>query len=275
MTPGDAIRLLRANPEYADLIRDSYLDENLFEAVERFWASAEFGEVQRILGGKPNGGVILDLGAGNGIASAAFAHSGARLVYALEPDPDQDVGRGAIARHAYGLPIEILEGVGEDIPLPDESVDIVYARQVLHHTADPGEVMRECARVLKPGGAFIACREHVVDNEDQLRAFLAMHPLHQLTGGENAWSLDVYIDAIQASGMELVQVLGPWDTVINAFPAVKTPQELDTYPVYLLKRRLGWLGLLVAGVPGVRSLVWIWLKRPTPGIMYTFVARKC
>lgn len=273
-TTEEAIRQLRRDSQWAELINDSYLGSDVFETSERFLASAEFAEVQKLLEGNVLGGRILDLGAGNGIASRAFAKCGAETVYALEPDPSDEIGRGAIRRLTEGMPIESTDGYGEEIPLPDEEVDVVYTRQVLHHTSDLPRVLRESARVLKTGRVFLACREHVVDNDQQLQAFLDSHPVHQLAGGEHAYRLDEYLEAIRSAGLRIEKVFGPWDTVINAFPAVRSLEELRRFPKVALERRFGRVGAVASLVPGVDSLVWRRLKQPKPGRLYTFLAVK-
>jgi len=273
MTIDAAVLRLRQDPKFAELIRDSYLEADTRASAERFRQSGEFQEVQQLLGYLCTG-TIVDLGAGTGIAAYAFSASGARLVYALEPDHSGIVGSGAIRRLTHGMPVEPIEAYGEKVPLLDSRIDVVYARQVLHHTQNLNQVLRECARVLKPGGIFLACREHVVDNESQLQAFRQQHPFHQLVGGEQAFPLDAYLDAIRLAGLQLKNVFGPWDTVINAFPGVKEQAELSHYPQQLLAQRLGRLGAWAGTLPMVCSLVWKWLKRPVPGRMYTFLAEK-
>lgn len=270
----ETIRLLRANPPYPGFVEDAYFDQDVSLAAERFSSSHEFAEVLHLLCGQVTGSRVLDLGAGTGIASYAFVRHGAARVFSLEPDPSEIVGWGAIDRLRPGLSIEIVPAYGEDIPLDSGSIDILYARQVLHHTRDLPRVLQECARVLRPGGLFLACREHVIDDEQQLAAFLRAHPVHQRAGGENAYRLDQYLSAISGAGLQVKQVLEPWDTVINAFPAVRSQAELHQYPHTLLRRKFGFAGAIAGHVPGIVALVWKRIKRPLPGRMYTFYATK-
>lgn len=121
---------------------------------------------------------------------------------------------------------------------------------------------------------MLATREHVVDDGEQLRVFLENHPVHVLAGGENAFALEEYVAAIQSAGLTLQHILGPWDSVINAYPAVRTPEELERVPRQRLESRLGFAGVLLDRLPGVRRLVWKRLKRPIPGRMYSFLAVK-
>jgi ubiquinone/menaquinone biosynthesis C-methylase UbiE len=270
----EAVRYMRSEPQYSDIVHNSYLSRDACDAAQRFSVSAEFAEVLNLLGKRVSGGVILDLGAGTGIASYAFCRAGAARVYALEPDPSEEVGRGAIERLPGGLSIQVIAACGEAIPLPDEDVNIVYARQVLHHAKDLPALLKECARVLKPGGIFLACREHVVDNERQLREFLRTHPMHQLAGGENAFPLEVYLNTIRNSALTINTVLGPYDSIINAFPGVRTMGELEVLPRLRLERRFGRWGGLASSVPLVNYLVWRWLKRSIPCRLYSFLATK-
>ena len=275
MTTDEAILYLRSDPQHAELIHDSYLEENAIECAERFHGSAEFREVRALVDSYINGGEVLDLGAGTGIASYALARSGARVVYALEPDPSDVVGQGVIRRLSEGLAIEIIEAPGEEIPLPDAAVSLVYARQVLHHTRDLTATVRECARVLKSGGRLFASREPVVDDEAQLQIFLDEHPVHRLAGGENAFSLQEYVAAIHAAGLKLEKMLGPYDTIINAFPELRTVEEVERFPQRMLDQKFGALGALIGHLPGVKGMVRARLNRyPTPGRLYSFLASK-
>jgi len=275
MTIEEAIKLLRLQPQYQELIHYTYLDEDTVSAAERFARSEEFAEVLRLVGDTVKQGIVVDLGAGTGIASYAFAVHDARLVLALEPDPSDIVGQGAVIKFSSHLPIQLVSAYGEAIPLTDGSVDLVYVRQVLHHTLDLDLVLRECHRVLKPGGYFLACREHVVNDEAQLQSFWMNHPIHQLTGGENAFTLAAYRHAITASGLKLVQEFAPFDNIINTYPNISAAGVEDLIRAKL-RRFFGSLGDWIGRLPGVdplgRSLV-NWRNR-TPGRLYSFLAQK-
>lgn len=274
LTVDDAVRHLRNDPEQVELVRDAYLGRNVRESAERFTNSAEFQEVRRILGAKLEGAAVLDVGAGTGIASYAMLAFGARRVIALEPDPSDEVGRGAIKRLDPDGRIEIVDGFGEEIPLDDAAVDVVYARQLMHHAQDLPRLASECARVLAPGGIFIGCREHVVDDAAEMEAFLAAHPIHRLAGGENAYSLPEYVSALRTAGFHLQEIFGPWDSIINAYPAVHSARELKDHARIALERRFGVIARYASLIPGVNWLVRSRIQRLQPGRLHTFVAVK-
>jgi ubiquinone/menaquinone biosynthesis C-methylase UbiE len=64
------------------------------------------------------------------------------------------------ARRRSSRPVKLIAGVGEHLPLPDASVDSVLLALVLCSVDDPVAVLREVARVLRPGGA-VCVLEHV------------------------------------------------------------------------------------------------------------------
>jgi 2-polyprenyl-3-methyl-5-hydroxy-6-metoxy-1,4-benzoquinol methylase len=274
ITTDEAVRRLRADPEWIDLVRDAYLGRDVDDSARRFSESGEFAEVKRILGRKLAGATVLDLGAGIGMAASAFAALGAARVIAVDPDPSDEVGRGAMARLAGRGEFEIVDGYGEAIPLGDKSVDIVYCRQVLHHARDLQQVLRECARVVRPGGIVLACREHVVDDDLQLRQFLDGHPVNRLAGGENAYRLAAYLDAITSAGLVVDHVFTPWDSIINVFPGARTQAEVEAVPMRKLVGRIGPIGHVAIHIPGVKSAIWRRIYKPVPGRMYSFLAHK-
>jgi len=55
--------------------------------------------------------------------------------------------------------VELLEGDVSALPLESASVDAAFANMVLHHAEDPGSMLREMARVVKPGGVVAVVDE--------------------------------------------------------------------------------------------------------------------
>jgi ubiquinone/menaquinone biosynthesis C-methylase UbiE len=273
LTLDEAVRELRRRPDRAEMVRDSYLGRNVIDSAARFKSSPEFCAIQALIGERLRGATILDLGAGTAIASHAFLESGARQVIAMEPDASEEVGQGAI-RRLNNARIETVGGIAEAIPLRSASIDIVYTRQVLHHTRDLKGALQECARVMRTGGLLLATREHVVNSQRQLRRFLRNHPVHRLAGGENAFQLLEYLDAIRATGLQIVRVLGPWDTIINAFPYARTNEELRDLPRVTLQRKLGRPVARLTRIKAFEWLVWRIIRREHAGRMYSFLAQK-
>ena len=130
------------------------------------------------------GATVLDLGAGSGVAASALLAVGAARVVAVEPDPSDSVGLGALARASVGREITPVRAFGEALPVAGGSMDVVYCRQVLHHTMDLASTLRECARLAPRRRLRVLAARHVVDDDAQLARFLADHPVHQLAGGD-------------------------------------------------------------------------------------------
>lgn len=167
----------------------------------------------------PEKGKVLDIGAGRGISSYAFAKDGWQVT-ALEPDPSDLVGSGAIRKlfQAAGLEGKVIGSKGEKLPFESGFFDVVYLRQALHHADDLPGFCREVARVLKSGGTFIATREHVLSKKEDLPRFLENHPLHRLYGGEKAYLLSEYLEALENAGIRIKKKLNPLESEINLFP---------------------------------------------------------
>lgn len=96
---------------------------------------------------------LLDVGCGGGYLSEEFARDGFEVVGV---DPAAASIEAARA-HAIvsGLEIGYHVGRGESLPFEDRSFDVVACCDVLEHVEDPGVVIREVARVLRPGGVFL------------------------------------------------------------------------------------------------------------------------
>jgi len=102
------------------------------------------------------GETVLDLGSGGGIdvfLSARRVSPGGKA-YGLDmTDEMLDLAREN-QKKAGVENVEFLKGEIENIPLPDNTVDVIISNCVINLSADKDAVLREAFRVLKPGGRF-------------------------------------------------------------------------------------------------------------------------
>ena len=102
------------------------------------------------------GEIVLDLGSGGGIDVLLSAKrvGPAGKAYGLDMT-DEMLALANENKHKAGAAnVEFLKGEIENIPLPDNSVDVVISNCVINLSADKDSVLREAFRVLKPGGRF-------------------------------------------------------------------------------------------------------------------------
>ena len=102
------------------------------------------------------GEVVLDLGSGGGIDVLLSARrvGPTGKAYGLDMTDDMLALARENQRQAGVDNVEFLKGEIENIPLPDNSVDVVISNCVINLSADKSRVLRETFRVLKPGGRF-------------------------------------------------------------------------------------------------------------------------
>ncbi len=96
----------------------------------------------------PPGSAVLDVGAGSCPYAQYFSHCSYKTMDFQQLARDQIRGRAG-----YGAIDYVCDAT--QIPVPDESFDAILCTEVLEHVAEPIEVIRECARILKPGGRLI------------------------------------------------------------------------------------------------------------------------
>jgi arsenite methyltransferase len=103
-----------------------------------------------------SGEVVLDLGSGGGIDVILSARrvGPTGKAYGLDMTDDMLALARENQRKAGIQNVEFLKGEIENIPLPDNSVDVVISNCVINLSGDKDRVLREAFRVLKPGGRF-------------------------------------------------------------------------------------------------------------------------
>jgi arsenite methyltransferase len=99
--------------------------------------------------------------------------------------------------------VEWLKGTIEDIPLPDDSVDVIISNCVINLSADKPRVLREVSRVLRPGGRFAVT--DIVADSDMDEA--TRRDMAQWTGCiAGALTEDEFRRELAAAGLEGVEV---------------------------------------------------------------------
>jgi SAM-dependent methyltransferase len=167
----------RAIKAHADVRFRSEYDYALFE----YYRSAKviaFLERASV----PIRGRILDAGCGGGGMPLSLAEE-ARSVVGIDPaERFQDAGmKLAHERHVRNLHFALADGMA--LPFGDGTFDLVLSHAVIEHVADAPRYLRECARVLAPGG-------HVYLSTSPYLSFAGAHlprlrvpvPLHLLAG---------------------------------------------------------------------------------------------
>jgi len=102
------------------------------------------------------GEVVLDLGSGGGIDVLLSARrvGSTGKAYGLDMTDEMLALANENKRKSGIENVEFLKGEIENIPLPDNSVDVIISNCVINLSADKDKVLREAYRVLKPGGRF-------------------------------------------------------------------------------------------------------------------------
>jgi arsenite methyltransferase len=102
------------------------------------------------------GEVVLDLGSGGGIDVLLSAKrvGPTGKAYGLDMTDDMLALANENKRKAGASNVEFLKGEIENIPLPDNSIDVIISNCVINLSSDKNRVLQEAFRVLKPGGRF-------------------------------------------------------------------------------------------------------------------------
>jgi arsenite methyltransferase len=152
-----------------------------------------------------DGETVLDLGSGAGadvlISARRVAPSG-RAIGLDMTDEMLELAR-ANAREAGVTNVEFVKGYIEEIPLADESVDVVISNCVINLAADKRRVLRETARVLKSGGRFAV--SDVIADPDMDQATRA--DMREWTGCiAGALTRDEFEQALTEAGLEDIEI---------------------------------------------------------------------
>lgn len=143
-------------------------------------------------------GRALDVGCGTGALAARLAGAGYEMAGA-----DPSAGMLAVLRERTSH-VEAVEAPGSALPFPDGRFDLVLTVATLHHIADPGDVRRtlaEMVRVARPGGRVLVW-DHNPRNPYWGRL---MARVPQDTGAERLIGERELIDGLRGAGAEILR----------------------------------------------------------------------
>jgi SAM-dependent methyltransferase len=163
-------------------------------------------------------GKLLDVGCGDGTRLARLRDLGWE-VYGQETDPHA----ACHARDAYAVPVHL--GALEEAQLPDAGFDAIIMNHVIEHIHDPVRLLRECNRLLKPGGTFVAVTPNAQSYGHRSfgPSWRGLEPPRHLF----LFSQETLRDAARRAGFKRVDT---WTTPANAHVIVKASLQTRSSP---------------------------------------------
>ena len=159
--PADSAASARANRQWWDVDADDYHAEHgAFLGVADFvWCPENLREQDAHLLGDVRSRRVLEVGCGSAMCSRWLAQQGARPVAF-----DLSAGMLRHARHGAqqtGIDVPLVQADAEYLPFADASFDLAFtAFGAVAFVADSARVMREVARVLRPGSRWVFATTH-------------------------------------------------------------------------------------------------------------------
>jgi ubiquinone/menaquinone biosynthesis C-methylase UbiE len=134
-------------------------------------------------------GLVLEVGAGNGLNFSYYDPKKVERLEALEPDT-------AMLRYARqrlstaSVPINLTQAAAEELPFADNTFDSVVATLVFCSVTDPQRGLREIMRVLKPGGSLYMVEHVRSQGAISSRVQDMITPVTRLVSGNCHWNRD-------------------------------------------------------------------------------------
>jgi SAM-dependent methyltransferase len=151
------------------------------------------------------GETVLDLGSGSGgdVLASARRVGPTGMAYGLDMTDEMLELARRNQRQAGVENAEFLEGTIESVPLPDDSVDVIISNCVINLSGDKAAVLREAARVLRPGGRFAV--SDIVADPDMDEA--TRRDMRQWTGCvAGALTEEDFRSELEAAGFERIEI---------------------------------------------------------------------
>ena len=140
-------------------------------------------------------GTVVDLGTGTGVLLSRLS-SRARTVIGIDASTEMlQIARRNVTSQGLGN-VELRLGALEHLPVPDHQADVMVANMVLHHVANPADVLREVHRGLRPGGLFLLA-DLATHSEESYREKLGALWLGFERQELETWLEEAYLELIE------------------------------------------------------------------------------
>jgi len=189
---------------------------------------------------------VVELGCGTAYFGAWLKKAGAARVVGVDPTPAQ-LETARRCNEKFGLGLELVEAFGEDVPLPDDSFDLVVSEYGASIWADPYKWIPEAARLLRPGGELVFLRNSTLvilcsPDDDTAAAVetlerpqFGMHRFQWSEGGGVEYHLSHgdWIRLLRGNGFEildLIEIQAPADAATHEHYAYVTADWARKWP---------------------------------------------
>ena len=158
---------------------------------------------------------LLDIGCGGGLLSEPMTRLGFQVTGV--DASERNIGTASAHAAEQGLDIDYRASTAEALIAAGEpAFDVILNMEVIEHVADPGEYLRSCAQLLKPGGLMIVATLNRTLKAFALAKLGAEYVLRWLPIGTHDWSKFLTPDELRGFLIaEPVTVDGPFGVVFN------------------------------------------------------------
>lgn len=203
-----------------------------------------------LIGTAPEGGRVLDVAAGSGLAAAELQAKG-WSVTAL--DISEELCRQIAARDVHDVRRHDL--AAGPLPLESGSVDAIFAGEIIEHLVDTGAFVAELRRVLAPGGVVVITTPNLASLENRARLLVGRYPRwlewelprarrsrpYHDQGHVRGYTAATLRAQLEDAGLRVDRVVGNWVTLL--------PQHVLNDLVWPPVARTGdWLPTLSQGL---------------------------
>ncbi len=158
---------------------------------------------------------LLDIGCGGGLLSEPMTRLGFQVTGVDASEPN--IGTASAHAAEQGLSIDYRASTAEAlIEAGEAAFDVILNMEVIEHVADPGDYLRSCAQLLKPGGLMIVATLNRTLKAFALAKLGAEYVLRWLPVGTHDWNKFLTPDELRGflTGQPVV-VDGPFGVVFN------------------------------------------------------------